>query len=60
MKWLLGLVPVQSPLFFMEGQEMWIQAYGHLPGEIFLNWSFSSGASVSNLISWLMMVNYHN
>lgn len=47
----LGPVPAQSLLFFMGGQEMRSWAYGHLPRVIFPNWSFSSGGSVSNLIS---------
>ena len=40
--WLLGSGPAQSPLSFMEGQEIRSWAYGHLPGVIFPNWSFSS------------------
>ena len=51
MGWLLGPVPAQNPLFFMEGQEIRSYAYGHLPGVVLPNWCFSSGGSVSNLIS---------
>lgn len=51
MGWLVGSVPAQNSLFFMEGQEIRSWAYGHLLELIFPNWSFSSGGLVSNLIS---------